>query len=96
MGHTKLTLKCDNEPAVKQLVEYTLEKLRMDVKDLETITKEHPERYESQSNGMVEAGIRIPRGHYLTLKGGRTRRRRTDAMDARPRTPFSSATYWIR
>ena len=74
MGHTKLILKCDNEPAIKKLVEHSLRALRMEIKDLESITKEYPERYESQSNGMVEVGIKILRGHYRTLKSCLERR----------------------
>ena len=74
LGHTKVILKCDNEPAIKKLVEHSLRALRMEVKDLESITKEHPERYESQSNGMVEVGIKILRGHFRTLKSCLERR----------------------
>ena len=68
MGHAKIILKCDNEPAIKRVIAEALEMAKVDVTDLESISKEHPEKYESQSNGMVEVGIKNFRGHYRTLK----------------------------
>ena len=68
MGHAKIILKCDNEPAIKSVIAETLTMAKVEVADLQSISKEHPEKYESQSNGMVEVGIKNFRGHYRTLK----------------------------
>ncbi len=72
LGHTKVVMKCDNEPAVKRLLDHSLRALR--ITNMDAITQEHPERYESQSNGMVEVGIKVVRGHFRTLKSCLERR----------------------
>ena len=74
IGHTKVILKSDNEPAIKQIVRQALTALKVEVKDMENVTEEHPDKYESQSNGMVEVGIKNFRGHYRTLKSCLERR----------------------
>ena len=66
LGHTRLLMKCDNEPALKKLVEAALREVRVECPDLETVAKEAPERYDSQANGLVEVGIRNIRGLYRT------------------------------
>ena len=68
MGHAKIILKCDNEPAIKRVISEALVLAKVDVADLESISEEHPEKYESQSNGMVEVGIKNFRAHYRTSK----------------------------
>ena len=68
MGHTRIILKCDNEPAVKKVITEALIRMKVDVKELETISQEFPEKYESQSNGMTEVGVKIFRGHFRTLR----------------------------
>ena len=68
LGHTRLILKCDNEPSLKALVEQSLEEIRIKVKGITQISVEHPPRYESQSNGGIETGVRIIRGQFRTLK----------------------------
>ena len=60
-------MKCDNEPAIKQALTESITKMKVDVEDLEAIGREHPERYESQSNGMIEVGVKNFRGHFRTL-----------------------------
>jgi hypothetical protein len=67
MGHTKVISKCDNEPAIKNVPTESITKMKVGVEDLETISKEHPERYESQPNGMTEMGVKNFRGHFRTL-----------------------------
>ena len=67
MGHTRIILKCDNEPAIKKVLTESIIRMKVNVEDLETISKEHPERYESQSNGMTEVGVKNFRGHFRTL-----------------------------
>ena len=51
MGHTKIFLKCDNEPAIQRAIAEALMLTKVDLADLESISQEHPETYESQSNG---------------------------------------------
>ena len=68
LGHTRLILKADNEPALHTLVEQSLEEIRIKVRGVAQISTEHPPRYDSQSNGGVETGVRILRGHFRTLK----------------------------
>ncbi len=62
LGHVKLIIKADNEPALQSLVVETLRRVRIIANDeLEGVSKEQPEEYESQSNGGVEVGIRVLR-----------------------------------
>ena len=68
LGYTSLTLKCDNEPSLKALVNQSLEEIRVKVKVVTQIRVEDPLRYDSQSNGGIETGIRIIRGQFRTLK----------------------------
>ena len=68
LGYTRLILKCDNEPSLKALVEQSLEEIRIKVKGVTQISTEHPPRYDSQSNGGIETGVRIIRGQFRTLK----------------------------
>ena len=74
LGHVKLILKCDNEPAIRKILEETLIGLKLEVKHLESVSREHPERYESQSNGMVEVGIKNFRAQYRTMRACLQRR----------------------
>ena len=68
LGHTRLILKADNEPALHTLVEQSLEEIRIKVRGVIQIYTEHPPKYDSQSNGGVETGVRILRGQFRTLK----------------------------
>ena len=56
LGHNQLVLKADNEPALQALVEQSLQRARLECKDIQTITTEQSAAYDSQSNGGVEAG----------------------------------------
>ncbi len=68
LGHTKLIVKSDNEPALQTLVTQALEAVRVRCDGVDTITQEHPAAYDSQSNGGVEVGVRFVRGLFRTLK----------------------------
>ncbi len=68
LGHTRLVVKSDNEPALQTLVTQALEGVRVRCEDIESITQEHPAKYDSQSNGGVEVGVRLVRGLFRTLK----------------------------
>ena len=68
LGHVKLILKGDNERALVTLINQALKVLRCQVEDLESVTSEHSQAYDSQSNGGTEVGIRAVRGLFRTLK----------------------------
>ena len=68
MGHVKIILKADNEPALQSLIRQVLNVVRVECKSLEQAAKEEPATYDSQSNGSVELGIRLVRGMFRTLK----------------------------
>ena len=68
LGHTKLVIKADGEPAVQALVEQVLRGARVECKDMEQMTKEDPAAYDSQSNGSTEIGVRLIRGLFRTVK----------------------------
>ncbi len=68
MGHTKLIVKADNEPALKALVVQSLEEVRLKCVDIENVSAENPPTYDSQANGGTEVGIQLVRGIFRTLK----------------------------
>ena len=67
LGHLEVILKGDNEPALQALVERTLTMLRVKVQEedpsvnLKKLSKEVPPKYDSQSNGGAEVGVRLVR-----------------------------------
>ena len=48
----------------------SMEAVRVDCKKLEQLTAEEPAKYDPQSSGGVETGIRLVRGLFRTLKLG--------------------------
>ena len=68
LGHTRIIVKADNEPAIQSLVTRVLAVARVECKDLEQLTKEDPATYDSKSNGGTEVGVRLIRGLFRTLK----------------------------
>ena len=68
MGHTKLILKADGEPAVQALVEQVLRGARVECKHIDQLAKEDPAAYDSQSNGGTEIGVRQIRGLFRTVR----------------------------
>ena len=68
LGHVKLIVKGDNENALVALINQSLRVLRCQVDHLESVTAEHSQPYDSQSNGGTEIGIRAVRGHFRTLR----------------------------
>ena len=58
MGHVKLLLKSDNEPALQALVTRIIEIAKIELKDLEKLSREEPAKYDSQSNGATEIGVK--------------------------------------
>ena len=68
LGHVRVILKSDGEPAVRSLVKKSLEEVKIRIDDMETITDEKSPPYDSQANGGTEVGIRIVRGQLRTLR----------------------------
>ena len=68
IGHTKLIVRADGEPALQKLLTETIKRLRIKVEDLDTISRERPEPYESQSNGLIEVGVRVLRAQFRTMR----------------------------
>ena len=68
LGHTKVIVKADGEPALQALVHRVMGLAKVDFKDLEQMTKEDPATYDSQSNGGTEVGVRLVRGMLRTVK----------------------------
>jgi hypothetical protein len=68
LGHTRLIMKSDNEPAVKALVSRVIELVKVECKDFDQISKEQSAAYDSQSNGGTEVGVRLVRGLLWTVK----------------------------
>ena len=83
LGHTELILKNDNEIALKALVTYTLEVVRVTARAIalglagdagspataSRISSETSPGYDSQANGGTEAGVMFIRGLYVCGAG---------------------------
>ena len=67
LGHISVILKSDNEKAIVSVKERTARILR-EYKGVKNVQTESPPAYDSQSNGGIEAGIRIIRCLFRTLK----------------------------
>ena len=71
MGHIKLIIKTDNEPALRALASASLEKIRCQIgqedSTVEKISTEQSAEYESASNGGTGCGIRAVRGLFRTV-----------------------------
>ncbi len=68
LGHTRVIVKADGEPALQSLIRRVLEIAKVDCKDLEQLSKEDPAAYDSQSNGGTEVGVRMIRGLFRSIK----------------------------
>ena len=63
-----MILKADNERALQALVSRVIGIANSKCQNLEQAAKEHPARYDSQSNGLIEVGVMLVRGLFRTLK----------------------------
>ena len=59
LGHVKIILKSDNEKAILALVSRALSTIRCNVMEIESVASEQSAKYDRQSNGGAEVGIRI-------------------------------------
>ena len=68
LGHSRLILKADNEPAIQALIRQALEMIKVEVKEVDQVTSESPPAYDSQANGGTEVGARIVSGMLRTIQ----------------------------
>ena len=61
-----MILKSDNEPAIVRLLREALKVLR--VEGVEQAAEEHPPPYDPQSNGAIEVGVKLVKGHFKTMR----------------------------
>ena len=73
LGHVKVILKSDNEPAIVQVIKESLRSIRVDGQVAQA-GEEHSVPYDPQTNGSAETGVRLVKGHVRTLKMGLERR----------------------
>ena len=65
LGHAKILIKSDQERSLVSLVKQAMKDLK--VKEI-AASDEESAKYESQSNGATEAGVRIVRGSFRTMR----------------------------
>ena len=68
VGHTKIILKSDNEPAIVKVLKDPLRSARVEVEELEQINEEQAVRYDSRSNGDIENAVKQVTKLLRTLK----------------------------
>ena len=66
-GDTKIISKSDNKTSILALKNRVARFLR-EYKDIENVQTENPARYDSQSNGGAEIGVKIVRGLFRSFK----------------------------
>ena len=60
-GHTVMFLKADNERALQAFVCRVIRIATARCHNPEQVAKEHPARYDSQSDGLIEVGLMLVR-----------------------------------
>ena len=68
MGHTRIIVKSDNEPAIQVLARRAIELAKIELKDMDQVAKEDSIAYDSMTNGGTEVGVRLLRGLFRTIK----------------------------
>ena len=66
LGHSKILMKSDNEPSIVKLLKESLAALK--VSGMEQVNEEHPPPYDSQANGLAEAGVKQVKTKLRTMK----------------------------
>lgn len=66
LGHSHVVLRTDNEPAIVALLKQAMITLRQDSSEVKQVVEEHSSRYDSQSNGFIEATLRDVQGLVRT------------------------------
>ncbi|MDE0892834.1 MAG: hypothetical protein OSB14_11680, partial [Planctomycetota bacterium] len=65
LGHSKVTIRADNEPALTLLVERATAALKMS--GVETVVNEGSVPYDPQTNGAAENAVRLVKGMFKVL-----------------------------
>ena len=68
LGHTKLILKSDNEPAILKVLKDSLQTARVEIQELEQIRDEQAVKYDSKTNGDAENAVKQVTKLLRTLK----------------------------
>ncbi len=68
LGHTKLILKSDNEPAILKVLRDSLQTARVEIQELEQIRDEQAVKYDSKTNGDAENAVKQVTKLLRTLK----------------------------
>ena len=68
LGHSKSTIRGDNEPALVQVVDRTLAALRLS--GVESALAEVPACHDLQTNGAAENAVTLVKGRFRTLLPG--------------------------
>ena len=68
LGHTRIIMKADGEPALQALVRRAIELAKVELKDLAQVSKEDPAAYDSMSNGGTEIGVNLLKGLFRSIK----------------------------
>ena len=58
IGHTRLVLRSDNEPAILALVNEALRGLRVQMEEIDTVAAEGSVPYDPQTNGAAESAVK--------------------------------------
>ena len=66
LGHTRIMLRSDNEPAILKLLSETFKDLRVEA--VEQASENHPPAYDPSSNGEIENACRRLGGKLRTMK----------------------------
>ena len=68
LGHTRIIVKADNEPSIQALARRAIELAKVEIKDLDQVSKEDPVAYDSMTNGGTEVGVGLMRGLFRSVK----------------------------
>ena len=68
MGHNRIIVKSDNEPAIQVLARRAIELAKIELKDMDQVAKRDPIAHGSMTNGGTEVGARLLRGLFRTDK----------------------------
>lgn len=66
LGCSKVILKSDNERPIVELLTESLKALR--VEGIQQAMEEHPPPYDPQSNGGIEVGVKLVKGHLKIMR----------------------------
>ena len=74
IGYTKISLKSDNERAILKLMVHAVTDARLELSGVDQLIEEHPNTFDSSSNGEVEVAVKSLTGVLRSNKLGVERR----------------------